>query len=172
MRDNPAMTAQHAESPWMRSGRRLQLVRAACVVLALAYAVPIAWRAYERLIDVNRKARAQLITHHRLWELQPEFRGKPEVWTRMASHLLNDRQLLSRVEKKYGPQAAEIEIEYRRDLTIARAEVVVVAAAVWAAPVAALYGIALLAQRRRKAPAPRTEPASISDPRYLPPNGG
>jgi hypothetical protein len=121
---------------------------------------------------VNRAARARLIEQHRLGELHPEYRGRPETWIRMASHLLNDRQLLSRVAQKYGPQAAEIEVEYRHDLTFARAEVVTVALAAWAAPLALFYGVALLARQRRKAPPPKIEPASVSDPRYRPPDGG
>ena len=70
---------------------------------------------------------------------------------------------------KYGAQSEEIEREYRRDLTIGRAEVIVIALALWAGPVAAIYGLVWLARRRRPTPPPRIEPASASDPRYRPP---
>jgi hypothetical protein len=146
------------------------LWRGAWLVLAIACIVPVASSAYEQFNRVSEQARARLIEQHRLWELQPDFRGKPEVWTRAASRLLNDRQLLMRVAAKYGGQSEEIELEYRRDLSIARAEVVLVALALWAAPLAALYGIVLLVRLRKRAPPPKTEPASVSDPRYRPPD--
>ena len=148
---------------------RRVLWRVFWVVLAAGYAVPIAQEAYDRLMIVNQQSRERLIHEHRLWELQPGFRGRPESWARMASRLLNDRQLLSRVSAKYGGQAEQIELEYRRDLTIARAEVVLGAAALWAAPLLAIYAV-VWARRRRKPPAPpKVEPPSVSDPRYLPP---
>ena len=150
--------------------RRARLWLLAWIVAASAYAVPIAWNAYEQLVRVNEKARARLIEHHRLWEMDANFRGKPQIWTRFASRLLSDRQLFTRIAMKYGSQAEEIEREYRRDLTLARAEVVVVAVALWAGPLAAVYGLIWLVQRRRpRAPPPKTEPANASDPRYRPP---
>ena len=154
-----------------RGARRIHPWHAIFVAVALALAVPIASEAYERLMHVNQQARERLILEHRLWELQPGFKGKPQVWARFASRLLNDRQLLSRVAAKYGPQAEEIEIEYRRDLAIARAEVVVIATAAWAAPLAVAYAVVWWGLRRRKKPvaAPKAQPASASDPRYRPP---
>ena len=151
--------------------RRALLWRGAWLALAIACAVPVASSAYERFNRVSQEARVRLIEQHRLWELQPDFRGKPEVWTRAASRLLNDRQLLMRVAAKYGGQSEEIELEYRRDLGIARAEVVLAAIALWAAPLAALYGIVVLVSGRKRAPLPKIEPASVSDPRYRPPGG-
>lgn len=139
-------------------------------LLALAYAVPIASDAYDRLMRVNERARERLIQQHRLWELHPEFRGKPEVWTRMASRLLNDRQVLARLAAKYGAQADPIETEFRRDVAIARAEVVIVALAVWALPIALASGAVWLRRRRTRAPPAKVPPASASDPRYLPPD--
>jgi hypothetical protein len=139
------------------------------LALAVAYALPVGWRAYDRLVEVTRKAREQLILEHRLWELHPEYHGTSQTWTRFASRLLNDRQLMLRVRAKYGESAAEqIELDYRRDLTIAQAEVVAVAAGLWALPVGALYGIGLAVaylKRRRPRPA-KTQPSSFSDPRY------
>lgn len=141
------------------------------VAVAIAVALPIGFQAYERLLHVNQQARERLILQHRLWELQPGFNGRPQTWARFASRLLNDRQLLSRVAAKYGPQAEEIEIEYRRDLVIARAEVVVIALAAWGAPLGLAYALLWWALRRKKpAVAPTAPPASASDPRYRPPD--
>jgi hypothetical protein len=155
-------------SPARRASGRL--LRLAFIVLALAYAVPIGLKAYDELTRVNYQARQRLIEEHRLWELQPGFRGKPEAWARMAARLLNDRQLLTRVATRYAGQSGEIELEYRRDLAIARAEVVLGALGSWAAPLAAVYGLAWWGLRRRRAAPPRkVEPASAADPRYRPP---
>ena len=150
---------------------RRRWLRILCIVAALGYAVPIGFNAYERLVSVNVQARARLIQHHRLWENEPGFRGRPEVWTRMASWLLSDQQLIRRLNVKYGGQAQEIELEYRRDVTMARAEVIVSALAWWAGPLAAIYAVVWIVRRRRHKPAPpaRTQPASVNDPRYLPP---
>lgn len=144
--------------------------KVASIALAIAYAIPLAWHAYGRLTEVDQQARARLIEAHRLWELQPGYRGKPEMWTRIASRLLNDKQLMSRIATKYGPLAEQIELDYRRDLAIARGEVVFKAVALWALPLALVYGAARLAARRkRRLPPPKTQPASALDPRYRPP---
>lgn len=149
--------------------RRFTVWKIVAIGLALAYAVPIAWNANERILRVNQQARERLIQQHRLWEVHPEYRGKPEVWTRAAARLLSDRQLLSRLAIKYGSQAEAIELEYRRDVAIARAEVLVIALTAWGVPVALICAAVWLARRRRPAPPPRVQPASASDPRYLPP---
>ena len=148
--------------------QRSRLWLAAWIVVAAAYAAPLAWHAYEDLVRVNRESRARLIQQHRLWEVDG-FRGRPETWTRFASSLLTDQQLMRRVTAKYGAPSDEIEREYRRDLAIGRAEVIVVATALWAGPLAVLYGIVWLVRRRRPRPPAKVEPASASDPRYLPP---
>ena len=150
---------------------RRRWLRIVCIVAALGLAVPIGFNAYERLVSVNVQARARLIQHHRLWENEPGFRGRPEVWTRMASWLLSDQQLIRRLNAKYGGQAQEIELEYRRDVTMARAEVIVSALALWGFPLAAIYGVVWVVRRRRAKPAPpvKTQPASVHDPRYRPP---
>jgi hypothetical protein len=155
-----------------RAGARPRppLWRLVLLVLALAWAIPLAWNAYEQLDRVGERARTRLIEQHRLWEVDPNFRGKPEIWVRMAARLLSDRQVLQRVATKYGGASEEIELEYRRDLTMARAEVVVVALAWWALPLAVLYGGAVLVRRRTPAPPAKAEPASVSDPRYRPPD--
>jgi hypothetical protein len=151
---------------------RAASLRLAAVLVAVGYAVPIATEAYDRLVRVNQAARERLIHEHRLWETQAGFRGRPEVWARIASRLLNDRQLLMRVAAKYAGQSEQIELEYRRDLTIARAEVVLSAVALWAGPLAALGAGAWLLLRRRKPPPPpmKAQPSSVSDARYLPPD--
>jgi hypothetical protein len=156
------------------ASRRISVhwLRVAFLVLAIGYAVPIATAAFERLTAVNQAAKERLIREHRLWELEPNFRGKPEIWTRMASRLLNDRQLLARVAARHGVEAGPLELEYRRDLGIARGEVVLSACAAWSAPLLALYGIAWVFRRRKPAPPARLPPASASDPRYLPPGPG
>jgi hypothetical protein len=141
------------------------------VVVALAYAAPVAYVANGRLQAVSVKARERLIVEYRLWELHPEYKGTPETWTRFASRLLTDGQLLRRVHAKYGALATEIELDYRRDLSVAQGEVVVVAAAAWGVPVGILYGIGwLVARRRRRAPEPprRPEKPAYSDARYRP----
>jgi hypothetical protein len=51
------------------------------------------------------------------------------------------------LQRELGP---EIELDYRRDLTVAQSEVVLAAIAAWAFPVALLYGIGLLVARRRQ----------------------
>jgi hypothetical protein len=142
----------------------------AWMALALAYAVPVALRAYDHVIEVTRKAREQLILHHRLWELQPGFRGKPEQWARLAARLLTDRQLLLRVRAKYGEAAQQVELEYRSDLTIAQAEVVLAAFAIWALPVAAIYGVGWLLLKRTRAPPPPPAPPrpTYDESRYRP----
>ena len=152
-----------------RSWLRARLWIIAWALAAVAYAVPLGWRAYEDLVRVSYRERARMIEQHRLWEVD-NFRGRPANWTRFASRLLTDQQLLRRLAVKYGAQSEEIEREYRRDLAIARAEVIVVAGALWAGPVAALYGLILLMRRRRvPPPTSKIQPPSASDPRYRPP---
>ncbi len=151
---------------------RLAWWRAACIVLAVAYAAPVCYFAYNRLAEVSHQAREQFIVHYQLWEMHPEYQGTPQMWTRVASRLLTDTQLMRRIRAKYGRELTqEIELDYQRDLTLARAEVVVVAAAAWALPVGALYGLVLVAARRRRAPPhPPQQPVRppSSDSRYRP----
>src|SRR5204862_8075233 len=126
---------QRAE--WPRN--RVRLWNALWIALAVISAIPFVLRAYDRLVDVNQQSRVRLIVEHRLWELHPEYRGKPEAWTRFASRLLTDRQLMLRIATKYGALAREIELDYRRDLTIAQSVVVLTVLAAWALPLALLY---------------------------------
>lgn len=152
------------------SSRRSLLWHAAWIVIALAYAVPVAYFAYGRLIDITHRAREQLIVEYRLWELHPEYRGTPQTWTRFAARLLTDNQLLRRVRLVQRDLAAEIELDYRRDLTLAQGEVALTALAAWLAPVAGVYGIGyLIARLRRPAPAARQlQKPAYSEARYRP----
>ena len=140
------------------------------IVVAVLYAVPVGKAAYDRLGDVARAMRVRLIVENRLWEMHPESRGRPQAWTNAASRLLTDRQLLLRVRSKYGTAADAIELDYRRDLSIAQGEVVVVALAVWGTPVAVLYAAAALIVRRRHKPRPQPAPArpAYDESRYRP----
>ncbi len=144
--------------------------KAALFVIAAVYAWPVYWAAEARVQEVTRKQRLQLIVRHQLWELDPEYAGTPQTWTRFAAILLSDRQLLRRVHRKYGALGRDIELDYRRDLFIAQAEVVLTAGAAWALPLAALYGIGVWVGQRRKLapPPPATDSASASDARYRP----
>jgi hypothetical protein len=152
-----------------RPSARTRLWKAALLLTAAAYAWPVFWSAHERVQEVTRKQRQQLIVRHELWTLHPEYAGTPQTWTRFASLLLSDRQLLRRVRTKYGALGEQIELDYRRDLFIAQAEVVLVAAALWALPLVALYGVGMMVgARRRTVRAPEPERSPASDSRYRP----
>jgi hypothetical protein len=156
--------ATNAIAPVARHRRRLW--RLAWMVLAAAYAWPVGSIAYERTLDVTRQARERLIVQHRLWELHPEYAGTPETWTRFASRLLTDRQLMSRVRVKYGELATQIELDYRRDLFIAQTEIAVVAVLAWALPVAGLYGVGFAVVRFGRRRQPTAAQAPADDSRY------
>ena len=143
---------------------------AAWAVVAIATAIPVGISTYDRVRHVTREARAKLIVQHRLWELHPEYHGTPQMWTRVASRVLTDRQLMRRVREKYGDIAMQVELEYRRDLTIAQAETAVAAIAIWAALLGALLalGYAFARQRQRASPQPAPRPARYDDARYRP----
>jgi len=132
----------------------------------------VGYFAYNRLVEVSRQAREHFIVQYQLWELSPEYQGTPQMWTRVASLLLTDTQLMRRVRAKYGRELTrEIELDYQRDLMLAHAEVVLVAVAAWALPVGALYGLVVFASRRRRPPpGPAKQPVGTpsSDSRYRP----
>jgi hypothetical protein len=146
-----------------------RLWKAVFLLIAAAYAWPVFWIAHDRVQEVNRKQRQQLIVRHQLWELHPEYAGTPQTWTRFASLLLSDRQLLRRVGRKVPDLVEQIELDYRRDKFIAQAEVVLVAGALWMLPLAMLYGVGMIVGRRRE-PARPLEPerSTMSDSRYRP----
>ncbi len=155
----------HDSKPSARAG----LWKAAALLIAAVYAWPVFWVAHDRVQEVNRKQRHQLIVRHQLWELHPEYAGTPQTWTRFASILLSDRQLMRRIKRKYGALAEQIELDYHRDLFIAQAEVVLVAGALWALPLVVLYGLGeLVARRRQPARPPEPERSATSDSRYRP----
>ena len=158
------------ESSASHSAPRLWPWKLAWFVVAVAYAWPVYWAADARVQKVNRSQRTQLIVRHQLWELDPHYAGTPQLWTRVAAQLLTDGQLLRRVHRKYGAQGREIELDYRRDLFIAQAEVVLTAAAAWALPLAVVYGIGAFLMGRRQKPAvqPDAPPATVDDSRYRP----
>lgn len=169
MRDNDGMLRAPSSGTTTSVFHSVRLRNALFFVLALAWAVPVVYHAHDRVLQVRQQARAQLIMLHRLWELHPEYRGTAENWTRFASRLLTDRQLMLRVASKYGALSEQIELEYRRDLTIAEGEVFLVALAIWALPLGVLYALGHALRRRAPAQAPvRVKASSASDPRYLP----
>ena len=149
---------------------RIPWWKAIWIAVSLVYAAPLTWIAYDRVIEANRAQRTRLIEEHRLWEVDPQYSGSPQMWTRVAARFLNDSQLMSRMAKKYGSLADEIELDYRRQLAIARAEAIVPLVTWWAIPVSVLYGLGRLANRpTRPPPRHRPQPPSIADPRYKPP---
>src|SRR5215213_4202593 len=86
------------------------------LLAGLVYAAPLTWIGYDRVLEVNRAQRTRLIEQYRLWEVDAQYSGTPQMWTRVAARFLSDGQLMSRVAKKYGGLAEEIELDYRREL--------------------------------------------------------
>jgi hypothetical protein len=170
LRDNCTMAFQAPVSATSRF--RIDWRLATLIVLAAAYAAPLGWNAYERLVEVGLDARKRLIEQHQLWEIEPGYRNNPRMYTRMAAQLLNDTQLMRRIHTKYGPLAADIELDYRRDLAVTRALIVLKALAYWGAPVGGLYLALRFWRRRKPAPVPKAKPASVLDPRYRPQEPG
>jgi hypothetical protein len=121
--------------------------------------------------EVTRDARERLIIQHELWELDRGYYGTPRMWTRVAARVLTDRQLMRRVRAKYGDIGIQVELEYRRDLSIAQAEAAAVVLALWALPLALLFAVGyggVLRLRRRETTPPPPRPASYDDARYRP----
>jgi hypothetical protein len=145
-----------------------RLWRAGLIVVAFVLAIPAGWKAYDQLTDITFQARYRLIIQHRLWEMHPEYRGSPQVWSRTAARLLTDRQLMMRVRSRYGELAQQIELDYRRDLTLAQIEITAFWVAAWGLPVGLMLAMGMFRERRPKAPPPRVQPASVTDSRYLP----
>ena len=148
---------------------RIPWWKAIWIGVSLVYAAPLTWIAYERVVEVNRAQRTRFIEEHRLWEVDPQYSGSPQMWTRVAARFLTDSQLMSRMAKKYGSLADEIGLDYRRQLAIARAEALVPPVTWWAIPVSILYALGRLTNRPRPPPRERPQPPSITDPRYKPP---
>jgi hypothetical protein len=169
VRDNRDMNRFENWRERIASGGRVRLLQIGIVILAVVTVVPVGVVTYQRVQQVRQDARANFIRLHRLWELHPEFKGTPETWTRFASRLLTDRQIMFRVNAKYGALAEQIELDYRRDLTIAQSEVVFGALGIWALPLLAVYGIGYILIRRPRVDIPvKVDRPSLRDPRYLP----
>ena len=85
----------------------------------------------------------------------------------MASRLLTDNQIMNRLRIVNPGQAQQIELDYRRDLTMAQAITAAKYLLPWALVMALLYGAGLYALRpRKRTPPPKAVPASYNDPRY------
>ncbi|HUP93805.1 MAG TPA: hypothetical protein VM164_02770 [Burkholderiales bacterium] len=145
---------------------------ALCIAVGVVYAAPLTWIAYDRVVEVGRIQRTRLIEEHRLWEVDAQYSGSPQMWTRVAARFLNDTQLMSRMAKKYGSLADEIELDYRRQLAIARAEAIVPLVVWWVIPMGILYALGRILNRPRPPPQRKRQPPSITDPRYKPPAAG
>ncbi len=120
------------------------------IVLAVASLPPVAYRAYQALQDAARAARVQLIQRYSLWETDPQYQGTPGAWTRFASILLNDAQLMQRVRDKHGELADQIEQDFDRDTAFSNSRIVALHLVAWALPLAALYGLGWYAAQRRQ----------------------
>jgi hypothetical protein len=118
------------------------------VIAALSFA-PTAYHAHQSIQDTTRDLRVQLIQRYSLWEVDRQYRGTPQSWTRFAAWLLNTEQLMQRVQEKYGKLTPEIEQDFERDTAFAVGRVVAIHAVAWGAPVGLLYAIGWLYARRR-----------------------
>ena len=151
------------------SGGPLRILNLALLAVAFVTVIPMGISTYDQLQRVQQDVRIRFIQLHRLWELHPEYTGTPDTWTRFAAKLLTNRQLMFRVKAKYGSLAEQIELDYRRDLTIAEVEVVLRGVVLWALPLLVIYGAGFAFLRRAPVrPEPKPEIASLSDPRYRP----
>ena len=139
----------------------------AWLVLAVVSAVPVARLAYQNVVEANIAARYQLVVSHELWRAHPKLTASPIHWARMASRLLTDNQLMNRVRVVYPNQAEQIELDYRRDLTMVQAITGGKPLLLWALPLALIYAAGWWLLRPKKpVPPPKVVPASYNDPRY------
>ncbi len=118
--------------------------------MAIVSLVPLAWLAYVDTLKAARVARVQLIEHYRLWESAPDYAGSPQAWTRFAAWLLDTDQLMERVRAMHGALAEQIELDFRRDLVLICGRTIVAYLLLWLAPLALLYGLVRLHQRRAR----------------------
>jgi hypothetical protein len=117
-------------------------------IAALSFA-PAAYHAHQSIQDTTRDLRVQLIQRYSLWEVDRQYRGTPQSWTRFAAWLLNTEQLMQRVQEKYGKLAPEIEKDFERDTAFAVSGVVAVHALAWGVPLGLLYALGWLYAWRR-----------------------
>jgi hypothetical protein len=139
----------------------------AWLVAVVVSGLPVGWLAYKNLIEVNIAARYRFIVDYELWRAHPKLKAAPQQWARSASHLLTDRRLMNRMRIVHPNNAEQIELDYRRDLTIAQGLMLAKRLLPWALALALIYtaGWWLLRPRKPVAP-PNIVPASYSDPRY------
>ena len=122
----------------------------AWLLLVAVSALPTAYYAYQELQQTERISRVQLIDRYRLWETDPLYRGTPQSWTRFAARLLNTDQLIEHVRVKQGALADQIEEDFRRDIALARGDVIAIYLSAWGMPLALVYGAGWLIERRRR----------------------
>jgi hypothetical protein len=120
------------------------------LLLAVLTLLPVAYFTYQDTQEAGRAQRVQLIERYRLWETAPEYRGTPQSWTRFAAWLLDTDQLLERVRIQQGALAEQIEQDYRRDLVLVYGRIAGGYLLLWMVPLALLYGMGFLYQRRRQ----------------------
>lgn len=132
------------------SVQRLAWWQWAWLLLAIVSLPPVSYYAYQASQDVGRDMRVQLIRRYSLWETDPNYRGTPQSWTRFASILLNTNQLMRRIREQQGGLTDQIEEDFRRDSALAQGKVIAVYLLSWGIPLALLYGVGWLYQRRQR----------------------
>jgi len=139
----------------------------AWLVIAVVSGVPVGQLAYQSVVKTNIEARHRLIVAHELWHAHPKMKASPEHWARLASRLLTDNQLMNRVRVVHPNNAEQIELDYRRDLSIVQGLALAKYLLPWALTLALIYGAGWWLLRPKKpVPPPRAAPASYNDPRY------
>lgn len=149
-----------------KSSARLYWLWAWLVIVAVS-GVPVGQSAYRNLLETNIAARHRLIVQYELWRAHPKLKASPQHWARLASRLLTDNQLMNRVRVVHPNNAEQIELDYRRDLSITQALAIAKYLSPWALMLALLYFAGRWLLRPRKTtPPPKVVPASYNDPKY------
>ena len=130
--------------------RRLAWWQWAWLLVAAISLAPVSYYAYQTSQNVQRDMRIQLIQRYSLWESDPNYRGTPQAWTRFAAMLLNTSQLMQRVRDKQGDLVDKIEEDFRRDSALAQGKVIASYLLSWGIPVALVYGVGWLYERRKR----------------------
>lgn len=139
----------------------------AWLVVVAVSGVPVTRHAYQSVVETNIESRHRLIVQYELWRAHPNLKAAPQYWARLASRLLSDNQLMNRVRTVHPSSAEQIELDYRRDLTITQGFTLAKVLLPWMLAVALLYGTGWWLLRPRKAlPPPKVVPASYNDPRF------
>jgi hypothetical protein len=139
----------------------------AWLVIAAVSGVPVGQSAYQNVLETNTAARHRLIVQYELWRAHPKLTAKPQAWARLASRLLTDNQLMNRVRIVHPNNAEQIELDYRRDLSIVQGLAIARYLLPWVLTLALIYGAGWwLLRPRTPAPPPKIVPASYDDPRY------